>query len=112
MDYCKHYAKEVIFPSAVKVPLHLLNLIFARVGTVMSVCVCVCMQVCVDACCTLLTVCVCVAWWEVGGRTVMSCEEVAGLSGQTGGNKEEPKQEGVAPPAPARPLQTLKFDQL
>lgn len=48
----------------------------------------------------------CVAWWEVGGRNVMSCEEVAGLSGQTGGNTEEPKHEGVAPPAPARPLQT------
>lgn len=42
MDYCKHYAKEVIFPSAVKVLLHLLNLIFARAGTVMDVCVFAC----------------------------------------------------------------------
>lgn len=74
MDYCKHYAKEVIFPSAVKVPLHLLNLIFARAGTVMSVCV----FACVDACCTLLPVCVCVC--SLVGSGWKECDELRGGS--------------------------------
>lgn len=39
--------------------------------------------------------CLCLAsvgsLWEEGGRSVMNCEEVAGLPGQTRGNKEEPE---------------------
>lgn len=81
MDYCKHYAKEVIFPSAVKVPLHLLNLIFARVGTVMSVCVCLHASVC--GCVLHTSACVCVC--SLVGSGWKDCdEEVAWLSGQTG----------------------------
>lgn len=48
-----------------------------------------------EVCCTGTCVCVCLASvgspWKDGGRSVMNCEGVAGLSDQTRGNKEVPE---------------------
>lgn len=68
--------------------MQLMNPILARACTVMSMFVCAC------TCAAQAPLCVCLASvgspWEEGGRSVMNCEEVAGLSDQTQGNKEEP----------------------
>lgn len=56
------------------------------------------MHVCGSVLRRRLSVCVCVCLasvgspWEEDGKSVMNCEEVADLSDQTQGNKEEPER--------------------